>query len=370
MPNPKYYKDKQRIKVEILNEDEIIYIEKPMIDERLGTILIGCGRCSECRKLKANGWKIRLFEELKTRNYGLFVTLTISNEEGKKIAEELKTNDSEIIGKELIKRFLDRWRKAFGHAPRHFFVSELGHHATYIREGRIKETTQRLHFHGIIFENIEKFRKLTWVNQLNRKMGRKSNTLDKIWKYGSTNVGYTETNQKIISYVIKYMTKIDEEHQGYYGKIYCSKGLGKEYINKAKKRHEFKGKETITKYKQENGYEISLPQYYKRALFEDEIREILRLYYEDENVTYVRGTPISNDKPEEIRKAQEQALKEQIEKKLLQDIKQKYEWIYGKKIPKITMKEIEKQIIEELINEKPKNANGSQSKASQKATKI
>ena len=37
----------------------------PVRDKRVMAVAIGCGRCAECMKKKANDWKIRLYEEIK-----------------------------------------------------------------------------------------------------------------------------------------------------------------------------------------------------------------------------------------------------------------------------------------------------------------
>ena len=47
-------------------------------DERVQYVAIGCGNCIECRKQKANNWRIRIIEELKNNNNATFVTMTIS----------------------------------------------------------------------------------------------------------------------------------------------------------------------------------------------------------------------------------------------------------------------------------------------------
>ena len=49
-------------------------------DERVLYVPVGCGRCFECRRQKRREWQVRLTEEIKHNNTGLFVTLSFSEE--------------------------------------------------------------------------------------------------------------------------------------------------------------------------------------------------------------------------------------------------------------------------------------------------
>ena len=53
-------------------------------------------------------------------------------------------------------------------------------------------------------------------------------------------------NEKTINYVSKYLTKLDEVNRDFTGKVLCSKGLGASYVERNKKRFEWKGEETKT----------------------------------------------------------------------------------------------------------------------------
>ena len=117
----------------------------------------------ECKKQKANGWRIRLMEELRQRINGKFVTLTFSNESlielERELVSPLKGYDLENqIAKLAVRRFLERHRKVTGKSVRHWLVTELGQ----IR-------TERIHIHGII-----------WTNKTLQE-------IREIWKYGNVN---------------------------------------------------------------------------------------------------------------------------------------------------------------------------------------
>ena len=57
--NPKYKKNKK-------NQGQI----PPLRDERMLYIPIGCNKCKECFKKKANVWRIRSTEEIKKKDNG------------------------------------------------------------------------------------------------------------------------------------------------------------------------------------------------------------------------------------------------------------------------------------------------------------
>lgn len=152
-------------------------------DKRVQYVPVGCGNCIECRKKWSREWQIRLTEEAKHDKTGQFVTLTFSNEELKKLMERTGLKESNALAKQAVRWFLERWRKEFKKSVKHWFITELGH-----------ENTERIHIHGIIYttQNKEK--------------------IQNIWQYGKVDVGYS-MNGKVISYITKYMTKIDQDHK-------------------------------------------------------------------------------------------------------------------------------------------------------------
>ena len=114
-------------------------------DARVLYVPIGCGGCIECMKERALKWKVRLYEDVQKNINGKFVTLTFSNEEYKKLYEEIKINNNikgylldNEIAKLAVKRFLERYRKHNKVSIRHWLVTELGHHGT-----------ENIHLHGI-----------------------------------------------------------------------------------------------------------------------------------------------------------------------------------------------------------------------------
>lgn len=119
--------------------------------------------------------------------------------------------------------------------------------------------------------------------------------LNDIWQYGYTDTG-KYCNERTINYIIKYVTKIDTEHKDYKPDIFCSAGIGRNYIENEfnKQKHAFKGKDTIQTYTLKNGQKIALPKYYKNHLWTDEQRDQLWTDILDKDRTFVRGIEIRN----------------------------------------------------------------------------
>jgi len=147
-----------------------------IIDERTKYVPIGCGKCIECKKQRANGWRIRLQEEIRQKQDGKFITLTFSNESLTELEQDIENPlkgyelDNQII-KLAVRRFLERWRKETGKSVRHWLVSELGQ----IR-------TERVHIHGII-----------WTSDIK--------AISDIWQYGNVWIG-DYVNEKTINYIV------------------------------------------------------------------------------------------------------------------------------------------------------------------------
>lgn len=234
-------------------------------DGRVSLVPVGCGKCIECRQQKAREWQIRLNEELKVNQHAYFVTLTFTNEELEKLTNEVNIKECNAIAGIAVRRFLERWRKTHKKSVRHWLITELGH-----------ENTERIHLHGILFTP-----NLT------------SDYLDGFWKYGMTYVG-TYCNSRTINYIIKYVLKIDTDHKNYEPQIFCSSGLGRNYINNqlSKERHQYKGKDTIEYYTLENGAKLNLPIYYRNHFFTDSQREALWLNLLNKHEMFVLGNKI------------------------------------------------------------------------------
>ncbi len=230
-------------------------------DERVKFVPIGCGRCIECRKQKAQEWKVRLNEEIRENPNAHFVTLTFNEESLQKLCEELRTEDVDAISTIAIRRFNERWRKKYKTAPRHFLINELGH-----------ENTERIHFHGLLWYDNEK-----------------TEEVKKIWSYGIIVIG-EYVNEKTINYIVKYVTKLDNDHKTFEQHIFASKGLGKNYLKRQNARDNiFRGLKTREYYTLPNGARVNLPIYYRNHIYTEEQREQLWLQKLDQQKQYILG---------------------------------------------------------------------------------
>ncbi len=231
-------------------------------DERVKYVPIGCGRCIECRKQKAQEWKVRLNEELRENPHAHFVTFTFDEMKLNELCKELHTEDTDIVSTIAIRRFTERWRKKYKKAPRHFLINELGHSGT-----------ERLHFHGLI-----------WCENVPRE------TLENIWQYGMIWVG-EYVNEKTINYIVKYVTKLDSDHKEFIQHIFASKGLGKAYLNRPNAiMNKYKGEKTREYYTLPNGMRVNLPIYYRNHIYTEEEREKLWINKLDQQIQYILGT--------------------------------------------------------------------------------
>ena len=239
-------------------------------DYRKLYVPIGCGQCIECRRQKAQQWRVRLMEELKNDTKAYFVTLTFSNENYKKICEKynINKNDYNDIASKSVRLFLERWRKIYKKSLKHWLITELGH-----------ENTERLHLHGIIFTN-EPFT---------------NDTCAKFWQYGLTFTG-EYCNEKTINYIIKYVLKVDSDHKEYVPLIMCSAGIGKRFIDTyaARQLYKYKKNNTPQYYLLKDGNKVALPIYYRNYLYTQEERDNLWTEMLDSHRTYINGIRIDN----------------------------------------------------------------------------
>lgn len=263
-------------------------------------INVPCGKCVHCRRRLASDWRIRVYNEL---SYGYkqnkyyradFITLTISDEFYAEFREKPER---------ALHLFRERFRKKFGHALRHFFVTELG------------DKSARLHFHGIIInypfdiapEDFkrrlnppsirEKINPLTgkkygkygaFVNN-NGKIKDYVEELKSVWQYG--HVWVDTVRSETVNYIVKYITKLpdvqtreefadDEFVQNWKPRVFTSPGLGKAYCDDIVKRNfHNQTKEGIWYVECEKSggqpYKAPLPRYYVLKLFSEAKRRFL-----------------------------------------------------------------------------------------------
>lgn len=242
------------------------YKKAPAKDSRLHGVKIPCGRCQECRNRRANDWKQRLYEELKSQTTpAYFITLTISDET---LSTFRNPEDTSQWNAEFGK-LIEAWRKRnyrSGVKERHFFATERG-----------QECTERIHAHGIVFTND-------------------IDTVAENWSYGWFDVGKKGVSDQSVNYIVKYIAKPDEKHDEFVSKVFASKGLGAKFIQQHKEeyRRTFKNY-----YRTPKGYKVALCDYYKKKFYTIEEREDMRLKEQDRNTLYIKGLKYDLNKPNE-----------------------------------------------------------------------
>jgi hypothetical protein len=238
----------------------------PMVqDPRTLYVAVGCQNCIECRKQKARAWQVRLLEDIKQHTNGIFTTLTFNNEAYKELSEAVHEKYKIIEGYELdneiatlaVRRFLERHRKEHKKSLRHWLVTELGHNGT-----------ENIHMHGIIWTNDRK-------------------QIEKHWQYGYIWTG-KYLNAQTVNYTIKYIHKMDFQHQYYKSIILTSPGIGSNYEGKQNK---YNNENTNEQYRTSTGHKLALPIYYRNKIYTDQEKEKLWIQKLDKDTRYILGTP-------------------------------------------------------------------------------
>lgn len=243
------------------------YIDEPIYDTRVKEIEIPCGQCIECRQKKAAEWRVRLTEEIKEHKYNYFITYTFDPLELQKICDRTHQAESNYIVGWAIRHYLERWRKDYKCSQKHWFITELGH-----------DNTERIHIHGLIFSD----------NPLNTEL------LQKYWKYGGIWIG-DYCNNKTINYIVKYVTKIDNDHKSFHAQIFSSPGLGKNWIQRhmGEITYTYRPHRSRTDYILPDGKKIALPTYYKNYLYNEEDREKIWRDFMDKDKVTILGNDYS-----------------------------------------------------------------------------
>lgn len=210
-------------------------------------IFVPCGQCYSCFKTWQSSWRVRLLNHWKylspqERHRSVFVTFTFSDKYIKKANKDTAS---------FVKHFRDAFRKKYKRSCTFWMVREYG------------EDTNRLHYHGILFDFP----------------GNRFD-LSSLWPFGHTNIKSVTT--KRVSYITKYATKgmkgkifYDKSEKP---KIYCSPGIGKAYCDDPHNKRmlkPFPGKYNLTTIGL--GMPYQLPKYYKDKMLDKKDLLLLRI---------------------------------------------------------------------------------------------
>lgn len=201
-----------------------------------GDLLLPCGKCIECIKLRAFEWGIRAKHEISCKPDNCFITLSYDE-------DHIPVDHEDLI--EQFKLFMKRIRKK---------VPKI----KYMASHEYGTLTQRPHHHVLIFG----WSPTEMVKHSTSKKGYPlfiSKEVSKEWKKGFHSIG--DANEKTAYYIASYSLKKskDEKYRSDTGEIVkdsfsCSKhtGIGKEYFEK--------------NYKQMIDSQSLLPRYYQKLL--------------------------------------------------------------------------------------------------------
>lgn len=197
--------------------------------------LIPCGKCPNCLKRKSQEWTSRLLKEKENFKYSYFITFTYDDDH---------LTD---INKRDLQLFLKRYRKHFN--------NDGDFKLKYYITGEYGETTNRSHYHAILFQNkpIPESTMYFYANNLYY-----CSLISQIWSLGNVLVS-KQVNERSIKYTITYtLKKLGETKVNI-----MSKGLGLNFLNEHK--------EDIKKYDGfyiSDGYKQRFPSYFRRKLKE------------------------------------------------------------------------------------------------------
>lgn len=206
-----------------------------------GHVIVPCGSCPGCRDARANAWVMRLLEEEKKAVHSHFITLTYET-------APLSPYHHPTLVKSDFQNFMKRLRKMAGEGIKYYACGEYG------------STTDRPHYHAIVFNCHHDFYARAWA------LDKKPIGHVKIGTVTGGSVAYTckyickERQKDPVSYKL-----VSDDRQPEFSLM--SKGIGTAYLTpEMVKWHK---SNLAAYYVKEGGYTASLPRYFKRFIFDD-----------------------------------------------------------------------------------------------------
>ncbi len=229
--NPTYKKIRRTV-----SKDDWDSVKDELLHQPNYSLLVPCGKCSECIRAKAKMWRWRLIREYELSNASAcyFVLLTVSPE----FIDDVNANPSPFF-----RAFFEKLRYKLGASPRHWFTTEYG-----------TRRTKRIHFHGIFFDCPPRIVRL----------------IADCWTYGLSSCSRLRAKSGC-TYVSKYITKDFGSGRRYSGKVFCSSGIGSptySLFSSSLARFSFANPASFTK----DGRNYSIPYYYITKFVPEDIR--------------------------------------------------------------------------------------------------
>lgn len=228
----------------------------------LGSSLLKCNKCLECKMDNAREWALRSTLHIKEEpENNWFLTITYTEKEVPK-----NINGMNTIKKQDLTDFLNKLR---AHQNREWKAGRLKNKPTfkYLAASEYGSRTLRPHFHLIFFglelNDLEKTNKANKIEQ----QYYISKTIDKIWNKGMHVIGEVSYDSAgyVARYTFKKQTKLDYNNlQIEPETLRMSKGIGKPYFDKNwEKIYQY---DKIHFMKDEKLMSTSPPRYYDRQM--------------------------------------------------------------------------------------------------------
>lgn len=223
----------------------LVNIKDPSVSRRKyareSSFLVGCGKCPECLKDKQNSWKLRLVQECSQWSHVYFFTLTYSEESVPR--NDLNRTTASVRDLQLwLKRYRINFKRKYGSDAvfKYFICAEYGPEGVYLYKGKMRKSTMRPHYHGILFTHLPE----SFIMPLFREWQAEKGffKVDEICK---TTGRIREERSSVANYVSKYCCKGEfasrakEIEAGTIEKAFtiCSNGIGSSYVDQYRKHH-------------------------------------------------------------------------------------------------------------------------------------
>lgn len=168
-----------------------------------------CGRCIGCRLERSRQWAIRIMKEKEYHEDSSFLTLTYRDD------DMLYGLSGGTLYPRHLETFWKRLRKKV--------MKDYGKHIRYFACGEYGDTTNRPHYHAIVFGFDPKDKELYSTEMGNPLYS--SNYLDSIWKLGDVRIG--DVTFESAAYVARYIMK---KHLGNDSDYYEKNGIEPEFV--------------------------------------------------------------------------------------------------------------------------------------------
>lgn len=222
-------------------------------------VYVKCGKCYVCQSKRTSGWGFRLAKQSELYVHSLFVTLTYNNE-----SIPFSKNGFRTLKKDDLTNFFKRLRKS----------ATLVQKITYYACGEYGTLKKRPHYHIILFGCT--------YSQITRAWAHYDKTKKQYKPIGEIYFGNVQGAS--CSYVLKYLTKPktvglhprDDREPEY---SVMSKGIGANYLTEQMIRYHHADLENRLCIHTE-GKKISMPEYYKKQIYNSEQKGHLKGYFE------------------------------------------------------------------------------------------